>query len=413
MIGINDATSIRYDYSTGLYTKAELARKYHCHPTTVSNVLERTEDKDVYVRTSNPSNLLIMPYMDYIKGLLKNGNVPATSIYYKLLELGACISKSTVQKAVKKIKYELDLSVIRYETTPGQQAQADWAEFPGYKVNVNGIERPVYAFFLVLGYSRTKYVEFVTDMKTTTLIKCMENALHYYGGTPKEILFDNMPQIVNRCLREEGTHKLQRELLPEFTSFADYYGFDIVLARIRRPQEKGKVERFVKYFKDSFMPFLEKRTGHNLDDLNRQALNWCDSVNKRIHTTTGEKPFKRLPLETLTELPPISYYEMNEAQVHLDGAVYFRGRLYYVDSSYSGNTGIIYDLEDTLFIEIEGKVMFLGTRNVPVFIRKRYSQTKQVVHGQKKRKHTSKSLEKWVPKKYTDIDMDWRTRYAG
>ena len=74
-------------------------------------------------------------------------------------------------------------------------------------------------------------------MKTTTLIRLIENALNYYGGTPKEILFDNMPQVVNRCLREGPTHILERELVPEFTSFADYYGFDIVLARIRRPQD--------------------------------------------------------------------------------------------------------------------------------------------------------------------------------
>ena len=80
-------------------------------------------------------------------------------------------------------------------------------------------------------------------MKTATLIRLIENALNYYGGTPKEILFDNMPQVVNRCLREGPTHILERELVPEFTSFADYYGFDIALARIRRPQEKGYSEK--------------------------------------------------------------------------------------------------------------------------------------------------------------------------
>lgn len=236
-----DAPSIRADFRTGLYTKTELARKYNCHPETISNVLERSEDKDVYARTTNPDNLLIMPYMDFIRGILEKGNVQATIIYQKLLEKGAYISLSTVSRAVKRIKYELDLSAIRYETTPGQQAQADWSEFRGYTATVDDCERPLYAFFLILGYSRTRYVEFVTEMKTQTLIRCIENALAYYGGTPKEILFDNMPQVVNRCLREGQPHQLERELVPEFTSFADYYGFDIVLARIRRPQEKGKV----------------------------------------------------------------------------------------------------------------------------------------------------------------------------
>lgn len=413
MIAINDAASIRADFKSGYYTKAELARKYQCHPQTVSNVLNRSEDKDVYVRTSDPANLLITPYKDYIREILEKNNTPATTIYYKLLEMGAYISLSTVSKAVRQIKYDLDLAAIRYETTPGQQAQADWGEFKGFTATVDGIERPLYAFFLVLGYSRMKYVEFVTDMKTSTLIKCMENALRYFGGTPKEILFDNMPQIVNRCLREEGTGKLQRELLPEFTSFSDYYGFDIVLARIRRPQEKGKVERFVKFFKDSFISILGKKTGHNLEDLNRDAIDWCNSVNKRIHATTGEKPCDRLPSEELRELPSVLYYEMNTVNVHKDGTVYFRGRIFHVDSPADDSVGTVYDFEDTLFIEIGNKCMFLGTRNVPVYIRKRYSHTNQVIHGQKKRKHKTGSIDKWVPRLYATTNMDWRPHYAN
>ena len=131
------------------------------------------------------------------------------------------MSLSTVSRTVKSIKHELDLSAIRYETTPGRQAQADWTSFKGYTADIDGYERPLYAFFLILGYSREKYVEFVTEMKTSTLIRCIENALHYYGGTPKEILFDNMPQVVNRCLREDSSNLLERELVPEFTSFAD------------------------------------------------------------------------------------------------------------------------------------------------------------------------------------------------
>ena len=125
--------------------------------------------------------------------------------------MGACISLSTVSRAVKRVKHELDISSIRYETTPGQQAQADWSEFRGYTATVDGCERPLYAFFLILGYSRMRYVEFVTEMKTSTLIRCLENALTYFGGTPKEILFDNMPQVVNRCLREGQPHQRERE----------------------------------------------------------------------------------------------------------------------------------------------------------------------------------------------------------
>ena len=411
-----EAPAIRAAFSTGLYTKAELARMYNCHPETITNILNRTEDKDVYVRTKHLDNLLIMPYLDYIRWLLKNGNVQATVIYQKLIEMGACISLSTVSRAVKRVKHELDLSAIRYETAPGQQAQADWTDFRGYTATVDGYERPLHAFFLILGHSRMRYVEFVTEMTTSSLIRCIENALNYFGGSPKEILFDNMPQVVNRCLRDGHPHQLERELVPEFTSFADYYGFDIVLARIRRPQEKGKVERFVGYFKDSFIPFLDKKTGHDLDELNDLARKWCDKVNSNVHSTTGEKPIDRLPLEGLRKLPPIPYYEENTIKVQRDGSVYFRGRVYRVDESLAGCTGQVYDLEDTLFAKIDGRSCFLGTRDLPVYIRKRYCRTKQTVHGQKRRTHKASSkassLEKWLPRLYGDVKLNWRAYNA-
>lgn len=404
-----DAPAIRSDYSTGLYTKVALAKKYNCHPDTISNILKRPEGKDVYVRTSNPSNMLIMPYYEYIKELLKKGDVQATVIHKKLISMGACISLSTVSRAVKCIKHELDLSAIRYETTPGQQAQADWGEFKGYTANVDGYERPLYAFFIILGYSRMRYVEFVTEMKTSTIIHCIENALHYFGGTPKEILFDNMPQIVNRCLREGKPYQLEREFLPEFTSFADYYGFDIVLACIRRPQEKGKVERFVGYFKDSFIPLLDKKSGHSLDQLNILARQWCDKVNSDIHTTTEDKPCDRLPYETLRELPSITYYEENRIVVQRDGSVYFRGRVYHVDESLAGCSGEVTDLEDTLFAKIDSRSFILGIRDLPVYIRKRYSHTNQNIKRQNHRKQKTGTLDKWLPKLYENYKVCWRS----
>lgn len=72
---------------------------------------------------------------------------------------------------------------------------------------------------------------------------------------------------------------------------------------------RRKVKRFVKYFKESFIPQLDKKTGHDLDELNRLAIKWCNKVNARVHKTTGEKPIDRLPKEELRELPSIPYYE--------------------------------------------------------------------------------------------------------
>ncbi len=391
-----------------LFTKKALADKYGCNPRTITNVLNRSEDRDVYVRTSKPSNTLIFPYKEYIRTLLKTGNPSASAIHREILKKGGYMSLSTVSKAGKNIKYELDMFAIRYETTPGVQAQADWADFPDFTVNINGKERKLHAFFLILGYSRMRYVEFVTEMKTQTLISCMEHAFQYFGGITKEVLFDNMPQVVSRCINPRIPESLERELVPEFTAFADYYGFDIELARIRRPQQKCKVERFVGFFKKNFIEMLGKKTNHNLDDLNSKAINWCNQVNSQIHETTLEIPFARLSQEGLKDLPEIKYYENKHFKVHKDGSVFFQGHVYRLDESLAGCEGEIIDLNNVIFANIEGQYFILAKRDLPVYIRRRYSETKQTAINQTKRKNRNTiELNRWIKDQTPEFLIDW------
>lgn len=367
----SDAASIRADYETGLYTKSALARQYHCDRHTIYRILD-SDDEYVYVRTKHPENCLIQPYRKVITKMLKMGNPEASAIWRMLTDKGVKISKSTVVKEVRRIKRELDLAEIRYETEPGQQAQVDWGEFQGFTATVDGKERQLYAFFMILGYSRMRYVEFTTEMTTPVLIRCIENGLHYYGGCPKEILFDNMPQVVNRVMKTPWSIDKTRTLLPEFTAFADYTGFSINLARVRRPQEKGKVERIVEFFKSDFMPILEKKTGHNLKDLNSRALHWCNIVNSEIHCTTGEIPLKRLPDEELDPLPLTRYYDNNRIKVHKDGRVFYHGGIYQADIRFAGCTGTAEDIEGVIFADIDDTFVVLGKRNLPVRVKKRY-----------------------------------------
>jgi len=115
----SDAPLIRSDYYTGLFTKQALADKYHVHPDTVTNILKRDEDKDVYQRISTPGNLLITPYKTFIKKQLQRGDMQANTIFHQLIRLGAFLSLSTVTKAVRQIKYDLEMSKIAMLSTTG------------------------------------------------------------------------------------------------------------------------------------------------------------------------------------------------------------------------------------------------------------------------------------------------------
>jgi len=70
----------------------------------------------------------------------------------------------------------------------------DWGFFEDHIVLEDGQMKKLYCFLLILGYSQMRYIKFVTDMSTNTLIRCHQNAFRYFGGYPEEILYDNMKQ---------------------------------------------------------------------------------------------------------------------------------------------------------------------------------------------------------------------------
>ena len=60
--------------------------------------------------------------------------------------------------------------IIRFETEPGEQMQADWATVGC------GTER-LSVFIATLGWSRMAYIEFCDDERVETLIRCHERRL--------------------------------------------------------------------------------------------------------------------------------------------------------------------------------------------------------------------------------------------
>ena len=59
---------------------------------------------------------------------------------------------------------------MRYETLPGEQGQVDWGMFR-YKLP-NGKTRRIWAFVMVLSWSRAIYVEFVPRADIATFLRC-------------------------------------------------------------------------------------------------------------------------------------------------------------------------------------------------------------------------------------------------
>jgi transposase len=338
---------IRADHQKGL-SYSELGRKYNIDRRTAKKYAE-SETRPVYSLTdSKPSKL--DPYKVQIMLWLEEAPYSAMKIWEKVREQGFEGGYTVVKQYVRGKKEQLnEQATVRFETMPGLQAQVDWAFFEDYRVRENGEEKKLYCFLMILGYSRMRYIEFVTDMNTDTLIRCHVNAFRYMGGYPEEILYDNMKQVVIKRLMKQEESTLNRQ----FEDFAGFYGFKPVLCRPYRGQTKGKIERTVRYVRNNFMIGIRYRS---LDDLNGQALAWCNKVNAKEHGTTGEIPFERMKKERLN--PLVREYiidKINLRRVQKDCLISYSGNQYSVPSEYAGRDVAVVSLGNTLAVYHEGK----------------------------------------------------------
>jgi transposase len=239
-------------------------------------------------------------YKDYIIKKLNEGPFTAVRLFREIQEMGFTGKITIVSDFVTKIRPERGVpATLRYETKPGVQAQVDWSEFG--KVGVDGKIQKLYCFNMILGYSRMRYIEFTLSIDVYSLIKCHMNAFRYFGGYTKEILYDNMKQVViTRALKSTDS-----EWNTKFEDFFKQYGFIPRLCRPYRPQTKGKIENTVGYVRRDF--FLGGSFS-SVSDINTQALTWLMRVNSSVHGTTHEIPLERLKIEELKPIDGIPEY---------------------------------------------------------------------------------------------------------
>jgi transposase len=96
---------------------------------------------------------------------------------------------------------------VRFETAPGEQMQADFTV-------VRRGRDALLAFVATLGYSRATWVRFTAAEDAATLCACVREALVFFGGVPRHILFDNAKTVVlERDAYGEGQHRWHRSLL--------------------------------------------------------------------------------------------------------------------------------------------------------------------------------------------------------
>ncbi|MBF0466487.1 MAG: IS21 family transposase, partial [Nitrospirae bacterium] len=228
------------------------------------------------------------PYYELIKGWLAEEDYQATKLYDKVILQGYEGSYTTVKRYVRSLKEERDrVAYVRFETAPGLQAQVDIGDFK--VVCENGEELTLYAFIMILGFSRHMYVEFVERCTMPAFLDCHKNAFEYFHGVPGEILYDNMKNVVVRH-NVDGV-KFNDTML----DFCGHYRFKLLAAPPYSPWYKGKVERPIQYIRERFWRGYKYT---DLPTLNRDIVNWLhDVAYNRVHGTTRQKVSERFELE--------------------------------------------------------------------------------------------------------------------
>lgn len=227
--------------------------------------------------------------------------IPATVLLREIQEAGYAGGISQLKAYLAPMKGIAPDPVVRLETEPGRQMQADFTVIRRRRDRLS-------AFVATLGYSRASFVRFTEQEDFPVWRECLQAAFEYFGGVPEEVLFDNAkPVIIERDVYGPGQHRWH----PGMLQFARDFGFQLRVCRPYRARTKGKVERFNGYLKGSFLVPLAatlKAGGLQLDTqtANREVLRWLAQVaNVRVHATTGERPSVRLPIEQakLSALP--------------------------------------------------------------------------------------------------------------
>ena len=283
-------------------SKAELSRRFGVSRRTIHRWIESGQlDVDLSSGVARYSPRPRAPHkLDPYKELIavRLGEFPKLSakrLFEEARAAGYDGGYSRVRDYVREVRpREPEAAPVRFETPAGHQGQVDFGKF-----RLPWGSR--HALLVVLGYSRLLWLRFYSRQTMPVLFAGLESAFERFGGVPRELLFDQMKTVVVSDDRSSGGGLVVNA---EFLRFAAHWGFAPRSCRPYRAQTKGKVERPIRYLRDSF---FYGRTFINDADLNEQADRWVEgTANVRLHGTTRERPLDRFERDERQALRPLA-----------------------------------------------------------------------------------------------------------
>ena len=243
-----------------------IAEQLSVHHSVVDRVLSQAGLPKVE-RAKRPS--IIDPYLPFIIQTL--GQFPtltAARLFDMARERGYSGGPSMFRQKIAELRPRPQPEAyLRLQTLPGEQAQVDWGHF-GH-ITIGRARRPLMAFVMVLSWGRQIFLRFYLNSQMENFLRGHVSAFEHWQGLPKVLLYDNLKSAV---LEREGN---AIRFHPTLLELASHYRFEPRPVAVARGNEKGRVERAIRYIRDNF---FAARQWQDLDDLNQQALDWCNGT---------------------------------------------------------------------------------------------------------------------------------------
>ena len=257
-----EAKILRY-FHVEQWRVGTIARQLGIHHGTVDRVLSQAGLPKVQ-RPHRPS--LLDPYLPFVRETLKQfPGLTASRLYDMVRERGYGGGPDHFRHLIAHYRPRPQPEAyLRLRTLPGEQAQVDWGHFG--KLTIGKATRTLMAFVMVLSYSRQIFLRFYLDARMANFLRGHVAAFQTWEGLPRVLLYDNLKSAV---LERQGE---AIRFHPTLLALAAHYHFEPRPVAVARGNEKGRVERAIRYIRDNF---FAARTWTDLDDLNTQAQAWC------------------------------------------------------------------------------------------------------------------------------------------
>lgn len=314
------------------WEKTAIAAELGVHHSVVTRVVERRRE----ARERRKRQSLLDPYIPFIKEMLdRYPKLTASRLHRMARERGYAGGPDHFRHALRKMRPQAapPEAFLRLKTLPGEEAQMDWGHFG--RIRIGQANRELMAFIMVLSHSRKIFLRFYPGHSIAYFLRGHVQAFREFGGVPRTVLYDNLKSAV---LERNGD---AIKFNPELIALASHYRFQPRPVGVRKGNEKGRVERAVRYVRTAF---FEGLSWDSVEDLNRKAIPFCEELSMERpwpnnHSITVREAFRQ-EQSSLMPLPKTPFPAFDRVAVSVRKTPYARFDLndYSVPGKCAGKT---------------------------------------------------------------------------